>query len=224
MSVKSFFNRIFLGFLNGIFVLTPVVITVLIIRFLVVKLDDIILKPFLKLITFGGKVEIQHIYFAKGVIFIAVIFLIVVIGWGTRILVLRKVFSFGEKMLIKVPVLGRIYNAVKQVFSTFFGHGKTIFKHVVLVEYPRKGVKSLGFVTAVAEGEVARKSGLKDPVNVFIPNVPNPATGFYIIVAREEVIFLDMGMEDAMKLVVSGGAFDTRGGKLSGDENAGIES
>jgi len=101
--------------------------------------------------------------------------------------------------------MGKIYNAVKQISSAFLGQGKTIFKQVVLLEYPRKGLYSLGFTTGVTKGEL-KYVHQKNSVNVFIPTTPNPTSGMFIVVPKDEIRFLKMSVEDGMKLIVSGGA------------------
>ena len=127
------------------------------------------------------------------------------IGWTAKILVVNRFFSLGEKTLIKVPLVGRIYNAVKQISSAFLGHGKTIFKQVVLVEYPRKGIYSLGFTTGVSKGEI-KDAMRRSCVNVFLPTTPNPTSGFFLVIPKEEIRFMKMSVEEGMKLVVSGGS------------------
>ena len=162
-----------------------------------------ILSPVLKLLAPMG---VEHVYFAKGLIFIAVVFLIALIGWAAKIIIVHRVFSWGEDILLKVPILGRIYRALKQISSALLGQeGRTIFKQVVLIEHPRRGLYSIGFTTGTTKGEI--KSVIQENrVNVFIPTTPNPTSGFYIMALREDVKFLKMSVEDGMKLVISGGS------------------
>ena len=134
-----------------------------------------------------------------------VLCIIVFIGWAARILLIKRLFSWGEKLFIKVPIMGRIYNAVKQISSAFIGHGKTVFKHVVLVEYPRKGLYSIGFTTGDTRGALNDLTG-GDSVNVFIATTPNPTSGMFVLIPRTEIRFLEMTVEDGMKLVISGGS------------------
>jgi len=120
-------------------------------------------------------------------------------------LFIKRVLLFGESVLLRVPFMGKIYNVAKQIFSSFFGNGKTIFEKVVLVEYPRKGLYSIGFTTGETKGKVL-ESVVYAGLNVFIPTTPNPTSGIFLIVPKEDVIFMDMSVEDGIKLVVSGGA------------------
>jgi len=199
-------NNILLGFINGIVIILPVTITIWIVRFLVIKVNDAILEPLLNLFAPMAGTGL-HIYLAKSVIFIGVVFAVALVGWAAKILVVNRVFSFGENVLMKVPIMGRIYNAVKQISHAFLGQGKTIFKQVILIEYPRKGVYSLGFTTGVTRGEI---KGLLDTakggINVFVPTTPNPTSGVFLIVPRDNIHFLKMSVEDGMKMVVSGGS------------------
>jgi uncharacterized membrane protein len=201
---KTMWNRIFLNFLNGIAILTPVAITVAIVRFGVIKLNDIILDPLLKLIDPDIAAE-QRMFLARTIIFLGVIFVVSFIGWGAKILVVNRFFSFGEKLLLKVPIFGRMYKSIKQISSAFIGQGKTIFKQVVLVEYPRKGIYSLGFTTGVSKGEIKDAMG-KSTINVFLPTTPNPTSGYFLVIPKDEIRFLKMSVEEGMKLVVSGGS------------------
>ena len=104
----------------------------------------------------------------------------------------------------KVPFISSVYSLLKQIFETFLSGKSNAFKKVVLLEYPRKGIWILGFVSADTEGEVREILG-REMVNVFIPTTPNPTSGFLIFVPREDVVELDMGVEEGIKFVISGG-------------------
>lgn len=197
-------NSFLVNFFNGIVLLLPVAVTVMLIKFLVFKVNSIILNPLMFL--FAPMVQgYLRVYIAKIFIFAIVIITVTFIGWGAKILVLNHIFSLGERLLVRVPIMGKIYSTAKQIFSAILGEGKTIFKQVVLVEYPRKGVYSLGFMTGIAKGEL--KSSIDGhEINIFIPTVPNPTSGVFLIVPKEELRFLKMSIEDGMKLVISGGA------------------
>lgn len=201
--MRNFWNKLFVNFFNGMVLLLPAAVTFAIIRFLVIKLNDIVLEPLLKLIAplAGG----YRMYAAKAIIFLAVIFAIALIGWCAKIWFINRAFSIGEKLLIRVPVMGRIYKAAKQIFSSFMGQGKTIFKQVVLVEYPRKGLYTIGFTTGTSKGEIKNALG-QNAVNVFVPTTPNPTSGYFLVIPKESLQFLKMSVEDGMKLVVSGGS------------------
>ncbi|MBU1006241.1 MAG: DUF502 domain-containing protein, partial [Candidatus Omnitrophica bacterium] len=123
----------------------------------------------------------------------------------TRIIVLRNVFGFGENILYKVPMVSNIYRTIKEISGAFFVQQKSIFKRVVLLEYPRKGAYQLGFVTSEAKGEVGCRLG-KEVLSVFVPTSPNPTSGVLVFVPLEDVIELDMTVAAGMKMVISVGA------------------
>ena len=197
-------NSFLVSFINGVVLLLPITITIALIRFIVKQVNNILLNPLLGFFAPFAKGG-QHVYVVKTLIFLAVIACIAFIGWCARILVVNRTFAFGERLLGKVPILGKIYTAVKQISSAFLGHGKTIFKQVVLIEYPRKGVYSIGFTTGTSKGEITQRIGERG-VNVFVPTTPNPTSGVFLVVPREGIQFLRMSVEEGMKLIVSGGS------------------
>ena len=131
--------------------------------------------------------------------------LIFMVGYLTTHIFGEKIFRWFEWLLTRVPVIKSIYTSVKQVNDVLFlEKDKTLYRRACLVEYPRKGIYSVGFVTADAAEEIEKKIGEK-LVSIFIPNTPTPATGFMIVVPATDVILLDMKLDDAFKLIVSGG-------------------
>ncbi len=116
----------------------------------------------------------------------------------------RFFIKLGEWIVYKVPLISSIYSLLKQVFETFLSKKKQSFNKVVLLEYPRKGLWIIGFVSGDTNGEV--KDKLKDKmINVFVPTTPNPTSGFLIFVPKKDVEELDMSVEDALKFVISCG-------------------
>ena len=116
----------------------------------------------------------------------------------------RWLIGLGESILNRMPVVRTIYGASKQILETVISAQSDAFRDAVLVEYPRRGLWVIGFVTGGTKGEVADHMD-ENMVNVFIPTTPNPTSGFLLFCPRDEVIYLDMSVEDAVKLVVSGG-------------------
>lgn len=129
---------------------------------------------------------------------------IFIVGVVTTNFIGKAFISLGERVVDKIPLIRSIYILVKQVMETIFSQDKEGFKRVVLIEYPRKGLYSIAFVTGVARGEVQAKTS-DTLVNVFIPTTPNPTSGFLIMVPEEDTIPLEMDVEAAFKLVISGG-------------------
>ncbi len=202
--IRKIWNRVFVNFFNGIVILLPAAVTVAIVRWLVIKLNDVILSPLVKFFA-PLSWENQHVLMAKSVIFFAVIFSVAAIGWGAKVFMINRVFGLGERVLVMVPIVGKIYSTSKQIFGSLLGQGKTIFKQVVLVEYPRKGLYTIGFTTGTTKGELKDTVG-QSGVNVFVPTAPNPTSGFFLVIPKESIRFLKMSVEDGMKLVVSGGS------------------
>ena len=118
----------------------------MILRFLIIKINSNILDPMVKLFWpfFDGPL----IYLVKGIMFLILFMIVVLIGIATRFIVIRKLFGLGEKILSKVPMVGKIYVSIKQMSNAFLGRSKGMFQKVVLLEYPRKGIYSIGFVTS----------------------------------------------------------------------------
>ena len=129
---------------------------------------------------------------------------IFIVGVVTTNFIGKAFVSLGERVVDKIPLIRSIYILVKQVMETIFSQDKEGFKRVVLIEYPRKGLYSIAFVTGVARGEVQAKTS-DTLVNVFVPTTPNPTSGFLIMVPEEDTIPLKMDVEAAFKLVISGG-------------------
>jgi uncharacterized membrane protein len=186
-------------FLTGLAVVVPIGVTIYILFFLIAMMDG-----FLAVIPEAihpDKILGFHIP-GLGVIF--TILLIFFIGLATQSWVGKKVVRIGEKMFGRIPVVRSIYQGTKQLVDALFTAKAGSFKQVVLFEYPRKGVYTVGFVTGNARGDVpAATEG--NYLNVFVPTTPNPTSGYYLMVPEREVIQTDMTVEEAFKLIISGG-------------------
>jgi uncharacterized membrane protein len=138
------------------------------------------------------------------------IVLIMVTGILVKNYIGRRVVDFGESILSGIPLVRPVYVAVKQVIQAMFGDTPYAFKRAILVEYPRKGVWAIGFVTGKTYGEIVEKTK-KKMINVFLPTTPNPTSGFYLVIPEEDTISLDISVEDAFKLLISGGVVEPGG-------------
>jgi uncharacterized membrane protein len=116
----------------------------------------------------------------------------------------RLLVRTGESLLQRVPVIRNIYGALKQIIETILAQQSSAFRQVVLVEYPRRNIWAIAFITGVTEGEVQNLTE-SETVNVFLPTTPNPTSGFLLFVPREDLIVLDMSVEEGIKMVISGG-------------------
>lgn len=122
-----------------------------------------------------------------------------------KILKNREVIKLGGHLLAKIPLINRIYIAIQQISNAFLSEKQEIFKKAVLIEYPCKGIYSIGFFTQDTKGEVQDRLN-QDVVSGFLPTTPNATSGFLLFVPKTAVIELDMPIEEALKLVISGGA------------------
>jgi len=129
---------------------------------------------------------------------------LIFVGMFTAGFVGRLLVRTGENLLARMPVIRSIYGAIKQIFETVLAQQSSAFRQVVLVEYPRRGIWAIAFVSGVTKGEVQNITA-EDTVNVFLPTTPNPTSGFLLFVPRQEMIVLDMTVEEGIKMVVSGG-------------------
>jgi len=182
-------------FLTGLLVILPIFITVYVVLFLIRAMDVV-----LKFIPAKYQPEIPGL----GLILAAI--LISAVGLLTRNFAGRKVVQLGEKMVDRIPLVRIIYSGVKQLLEAFFVQKTAAFRRVALLEYPRRGVYVIGFITGESRGEVQRKTD-KNMINVFVPTTPNPTSGFYVLIPEDELVALDMTIEDAFKLIISGGIF-----------------
>lgn len=129
---------------------------------------------------------------------------LVLIGWFAAGLVGRVVVRVGEAMVARMPVVSNVYSALKQIFDTVLKQRSTTFRTVVLIEFPRRGLWRIGFLTGATPGR-AQDAHTETLVNVFVPNTPNVATGFLVLVPRDELRVLELTAEEALKLIVSAG-------------------
>jgi len=187
------------NFLAGLLVLLPISLTIYVIFFLFKIVDRLIdyLPP-----KYNPQTYIP--FYMPGLGFILLIFIIFFIGVLARNYIGNKLVGFWEQLVGKIPFIRSIYIATKQLAETVFLKTDKNLKRVVLVEYPRKGLYVIGFTTGITKGEIQDKTKHK-VINVFIPTTPNPTSGFYLLVPEEDLSYLDMSVEDAFKLIISGG-------------------
>ncbi len=135
---------------------------------------------------------------------ITLIVFIIIIGMLTRLYVGRKFFEIWENLVNRLPLINRVYVAVRQLSDSIVQGGNILFQFPVVIEYPRKGLYSIGFLTRKCDGPFCKIVG-KNVSTVFVPTTPNPTSGVLIFVPNEDITPLDMGVEDAMKLIISAG-------------------
>ena len=135
---------------------------------------------------------------------VIVIVALIMIGMFATNFLGRYFVRLGESIMDRLPVIRSLYSATKQIFETVFANQSEAFREVVMVEYPRKDMWVLGFLTGKSKGEVQKKTA-DDLVNIFVPTTPNPTSGFLLFVPEKDVIRMDMTVEEGIKLVVSAG-------------------
>jgi uncharacterized membrane protein len=189
-------------FLTGIVVAAPVLLTAYIAWATITWIDGLVTP----LIPRQYLPETYLPFKIPGIGLVVVLIAFTLVGWITAGLAGRTLVRLGEGIVARMPVIRGVYSALKQVFETLFTQSSNSFRQVVLIEFPRRGSWSLGFVTGVTAGEVGRRlSDGRELINVFIPTTPNPTSGFLMFVPREELHFLDMSVEDGLKMLVSVG-------------------
>jgi uncharacterized membrane protein len=198
------FSKIRANFFTGLLIVIPAVLTLWVLYFIVGRLNLLLLEPIMTILEKWVPAQNLELLTKIAILFLLLIFLVLV-GFATRIIILRNIFGFGEKVLYKVPMISTIYKTIKEISSAFFVQKDTIFKKVVLIQYPRKGLYSVGFVTSETKGPVQEKTG-QDVMNIFVPSTPNPTTGMLVLVPRQEIIELDIPVSEGVKMILSGGA------------------
>lgn len=136
---------------------------------------------------------------------LAVVLLVTLLGYLSQYFFGRFLLSIMERSVQSIPGLGAIYHSVKQIVATFGSGRKTLFNQVVLVQFPRTGCWTIGFLTNKTQGEVRQHTGV-ELWTVFVPTTPNPTSGFLLMLPRQEIVELEMTVGDAMKMILSGGA------------------
>ncbi|MDD4954186.1 MAG: DUF502 domain-containing protein [Candidatus Omnitrophica bacterium] len=191
-------NRLRRYFFTGLFISLPVFLT-LYIFYVIFKLIDglfgIVINAYLRT-KFGFSIP--------GVGFILGILLILLIGFISSHLLSKNVLPAIERWFSKFPGIRQIYPPIKQIIGFIFSKDKAAFKKVVLVEYPSKGIWSVGFITNDSFKEAQEKIG-QELVHVLIGSTPSPWSGFFILVPKKDVKFLQISAEEGIKLIVSGG-------------------
>lgn len=185
-------------FITGLIVIVPIWGTYLILKTLVVTLEGLL----------GNVMKTRAFYYIPGFGILLLLALIFAAGIFTTNIFGKKLFQLWEKLLSQVPLVRNVYSMVKSVVDTLsFQSGESEnFSRVVLIEYPRRGLFTYGFVTSNLKGEIDRIS-MGKVLSVFIPTVPNPISGFLMLVPEEDVIPLTLTVEEGMKIIFSVGLY-----------------
>lgn len=191
--------RLRLYFLTGLVIAAPLVLTITITWWFIQWIDNIV-APF---IPPPYRPDRFFSFWVPGFGVVVALVFITLLGFLTRNYVGSKLVTMGESVLGRMPVVRSLYRGLKQIFETVVSSQSKAFQTVGLIEYPRKGLWAIVFMAGDAKGEVAHH--LNETVAVFLPTTPNPTSGFLLFVKRSDIQILDMSLEDAAKLVISGG-------------------
>lgn len=191
-------------FLTGLIVLTPVLVTIWVVR-LVLQTVTGAVTPTIQALIRALHIEQTWVQFIAPLIGLILSALVIYfLGTLAGNVLGRQLISGLERLLMQIPVVRGIYSATRQFLQTFSGDKTKAFSKVVLFEYPRKGLWTMGLLTGETRGEVQNETP-PDVVSVFVPTTPNPTSGWLIFVPIEDVKELTMSVDDAFKMIISGG-------------------
>ncbi len=190
------------AFLTGLVVIAPVGLTIWLIWSVVGWIDGVVLP----LVPHTMRPE-QYIGInLRGVGVIIFLMFTVVVGWIAKGIIGRSLIGFAERLVDRMPVVRSVYSGIKQISETVFAQSESSFEKACLIQYPRRGIWAIGFISTTAKGEVAQRAETGGRlISVFVPTTPNPTSGFLLFFPEEDVTELDMSVEDAAKLVISAG-------------------
>jgi len=202
--------RLRTSFLTGIVVIAPVALTLWLIWSVIGWFDGFVLpfvpdayRPEQILNTiFGYDLKLN----IRGVGVVVFLVFATLVGWLAKGLIGRSFIKYAENLVNRMPVVRSFYSGIKQIAETVFAQQERSFEKACMIEYPRKGIWAIGFISTTAKGEIAERNSSKGPmVSVFVPTTPNPTSGFLLFFPKADIVELDMSIEDAAKLVISAG-------------------
>jgi uncharacterized membrane protein len=185
-------------FLAGVLVAAPILLTVYLTWSFISIIDSIVRA------VLPDRFNPETYVHIPGIGLIMTVVALTLVGAATANYVGRVFLRLSERILARMPVIRGVYGAAKQIFETVLAKQSNTFREAVLVEYPRRGMWTIAFITGRPEGEVGDLAG-DDPVGVYVPTTPNPTSGYLVYVPRSEVVVLSMTVEEAIKMVISGG-------------------
>lgn len=187
-------------FLTGLLVIVPLWLTYLVMKFMVGIMDSVLL-----ILPASWRPESILGFHIPGLGIVFTIFLIVVVGFFARNFIGRRLVRYGESLIARIPLVRNLYKGFRQFTYALLGGNKDQFQRAILFEYPRKDIWSIGFVTNRVAGVNFADKVPKDSLCVFIPTTPNPTSGWFLMIPESDTIPLDMGVDVAFKIIISGG-------------------
>ncbi len=196
------FSRLRASFLTGIVVIAPVWLTIWLIWSVVGWIDSAVLPLVPQRFQPQEYVGIN----LRGVGVVIFLIFTILVGWIAKGILGRSLIHFAESVVDRMPVVRSVYSGIKQISETVFAQTERSFEKACLIQYPRRGIWAIGFVSTTARGEVSERAETGgELLSVFVPTTPNPTSGFLLFFPAEDVILLDMTIEEAAKLVISAG-------------------
>lgn len=188
--------------LVGLILITPLAVTLWIINFVFKYLTNYIVPREWLLTEFSGLYRVLALLLVFSGLYL--------VGLLTRNFIGRSLYRLGDNILTRIPVIKTVYLSIRQVSESLFNSRRTMFQQVVAVQFPRRGLYSIGFLTSKTDQKLTARlpdggEKWRDSVCVLVPTAPNPTSGFFLIIPVEEVVFLDISVPDAMKMIVSAG-------------------
>lgn len=203
---RGLFASLRSNFLTGLIVIAPIGITIWLIWTLTGWIDSWVL-PFIPdrynpamLINEWTGIQVN----IRGIGVVTFLIFTMIVGWIAKGLIGRSMIRWAESLVLSIPMVRTIYSGLKQIAETILQQGQQNFDKACLVEYPRRGIWAIAFISTTAKGEIAKRAP-EDMVSVFLPTTPNPTSGFLLFVPVKDTIVLDMSVEDAAKLIISAG-------------------
>lgn len=197
----GFWARMRGNFFAGLIIVLPVALTIYFVWIFIGFVDQRVLPLVPERFNPLSYVNIN----IPGVGVIVFLIFTTIVGGLAKGLFGRQLLRWIESILERTPVVRPLYNGLKQIIETVFNNSSQSFEKACLIEYPRKGIWAVGFISTDTRGEVLEKSGQDEMLSVFVPTTPNPTSGFLLFFPKKDVILLDMEVEDAAKLIISAG-------------------
>ncbi len=180
---------------SGTLMLVPLAVTFVVLRFLF-RLSVGYVRPIVRLMPHGKLPE----YVVGAIAVLALLLFLYLVGLLTGLVIGRRLLSLGESLLARIPIVKSVYSWTKSLVEMLSSRNRSAFNSVVLVDFPRPGCRALGFVSGVSIGADGRRQ-----YRVFLPTSPNPTSGYLLLLDEREVIPAPLSVEEAIRLIVSGG-------------------
>lgn len=197
-------------FITGLAVLLPAALTALVFNYVLAVADGLIVNPLYEILPF--ELDRKLVVFLIKLLIVAGLFVFIcAVGYTANHFIMKRVIRWFEKILSRLPLVRHVYSVIKEISETFFNQDRqqALLKSAVLVEYPRKGIYAVGFVTSGPLAKMGQAVGKSPLCAVFVPSPPNPATGNLVFVAEEDLIPFPHTVDEALKLVISGGTLSS---------------